>query len=70
MTAPLKGLRMPTSRSILGAIAGAVLAILWLVFDGGAVLFVCGLAALGWLIGTVLEKPDYLISLLQRLQDR
>lgn len=70
MTAPPKGFRMPTSRSFIGAVAGAVLAILWLVFDPGAVIFVGGLAALGWLIGSVVDRPDAIISVLQRLQDR
>lgn len=70
MTSPLKGLTMPSSRSLIGAVAGALLAILWIVFDGGAVIFVASLSALGWLIGYVLEKPDALISVLERLQER
>lgn len=55
---------------MLGAIAGALIAIVWVAFDGSAVLLVAGLAAVGWLIGMIFERPDLLISVLQRIQDR
>lgn len=53
-----------------GAIAGALLAIIWVTLDGGAALLVAALATTGWLVGTILDRPDVLIEWLQRLQDR
>ncbi len=61
---------MLTSRPLLGALAGALLAIVWIVFDGWAVLLVAGLAVIGWLIGSILDKPDVVIRMLERLQNR
>jgi uncharacterized membrane protein len=59
-----------TPKSLLGAAAGALTAVVWVAFDGRAVLLMIALAALGWLIGMVFERPDILINLLQRLQER
>jgi len=61
---------MLTNKALWGAIAGALIAVIWVAFDGGAVLLVAGLAAAGWLVGMIFERPDVLIGLLQRLQDR
>ena len=55
---------------IVGAVLGALIAIVWTAFDGLAVLLVVGLAAAGWLLGMVFQRPDVLIGLLQRLQER
>ncbi len=70
MSDAVKGFHMPRSKALIGAIIGAALAILMIVFDAGALIFVGSLAAAGWLIGTVLDRPDAIISLLQRLQER
>jgi uncharacterized membrane protein len=61
---------MAISKPIWGALAGALLAILWVAFGGGAVLLVIALAVVGALIGVLLEHPGALISLLERLQER
>ncbi len=61
---------MLTNKSLWGALAGALIAIIWVAWDGTAVLAVIGLAAVGWLVGMIFQRPDVLISLLQRLQDR
>ncbi len=61
---------MLTNKALWGALAGALIAIIWVAFDGLAVLAVIGLAAAGWLVGMIFQRPDVLISLLQRLQDR
>lgn len=61
---------MPRNKALLGTIAGALVAVIWLTFDAGAVLLVVALAAVGWLLGTIIDKPDVFIGLLQRLQDR
>ena len=56
--------------ALWGAGIGAFLAIVWLAFDGWAVLIVVGLATLGWIIGLVLDHPDPIIVLLERWRDR
>lgn len=61
---------MLTNKAILGALVGAAVALIWVAWDGAAVLLVVGLAAAGWLVGMVFQRPDVLIGLLQRLQDR
>lgn len=61
---------MLTNKAVLGALAGAVIALIWIAWDGAAVLLVLAFAALGWLIGMIFQRPDVLIGLLQRLQDR
>ena len=61
---------MTLTRSALGALIGALVAIVWLTFDGGAVLLVGALGGAGWVLGTVLDRPETLIRVLQRLQDR
>ena len=57
-------------RSLWGALAGVVIAVIWVGLGGAAVGIAIGLAALGWVIGTVLDNPDGLIKLLERLKDR
>ncbi len=57
-------------RSLWGALAGVVIAVIWVGLGGAAVGIVIGLAALGWVIGFVLDNPDTLIKLLERLKDR
>ena len=61
---------MLSNKGIVGALAGALIAIVWVAFDGTAVLLLIAFAAIGWLVGTILQRPDILIDLLQRLQDR
>jgi len=61
---------MLTNKAFLGAMLGALVALIWVTFDGSAVLLVAGFAAIGWLLGMVLQRPDFFIGLLQRLQDR
>ena len=56
--------------AIIGAALGALVAIVWVAFGGLAVLLVLGLAAAGWLVGIVMQRPDYFIALLERLQQR
>lgn len=57
-------------RSLWGALAGVVIAVIWVGLGGAAVGIVIGLAALGWVIGRILDHPDTLIGLLERLKDR
>ncbi|RMH80060.1 MAG: hypothetical protein D6683_05585 [Actinomyces sp.] len=57
-------------KSFWGAATGAVVAVVWATLGGQAVLLAAVLAAVGWLVGLVLDRPDILISLLQRLQER
>ncbi|MCY3807109.1 MAG: hypothetical protein OXG55_05515 [bacterium] len=57
-------------RSLWGALAGVVIAVIWVGLGGAAVGIVIGLAALGWVIGMILDNPDGLIKLLERLKDR
>jgi uncharacterized membrane protein len=61
---------MFTNKAIQGALLGALIAIIWVAFDGGAVLLVVGFATIGWLVGMALQHPDVLIGFLERLQDR
>lgn len=56
--------------ALIGAALGALIAIVWVAFGGLAVLLVLGLAAAGWAVGAVLQRPDFFISLLERLQQR
>ncbi len=57
-------------RSFWGALTGVVIAIIWVALGGPAVGIMIGLGALGWIIGSILDKPDVLIKLLERLKDR
>ena len=57
-------------RSLWGALAAVVIAVIWVGLGGAAVGIAVGLAALGWGIGTILDNPDGLIKLLERLKDR
>ncbi len=57
-------------RSLWGALAGVVIAVIWVGLGGAAVGIVIGLAALGWIVGMILDNPDGLIKLLERLKDR
>lgn len=61
---------MVTRKSLVGAAAGAVLAIIWAALGLGAVLLVLALAALGGTIGLAIERPERVIDLLQRMQER
>ena len=61
---------MSVNKSLLGAALGVLIAVVWVTFDGAAVLLVLGLAGLGWFVGLVLDRPGVLIGLLERLQDR
>lgn len=55
---------------LIGAALGALIAIVWVALGGAAVLLVLGLAAAGWLVGMIFQRPDFVIGLLQRLQER
>lgn len=55
---------------IIGATLGAIVAIVWVAFGGLAVLLVLGLAAAGWIAGMVMQRPDFFIGLLERIQQR
>ena len=55
---------------IIGAALGAIVAIVWVAFGGLAVLLVLGLAAAGWALGMVMQRPDFFIGLLERIQQR
>lgn len=55
---------------LIGAILGAIIAVVWVGFGGLAVLLVVGLAVAGWVLGMVLQRPDIFIRLLERLQQR
>ncbi|MDH5293810.1 MAG: hypothetical protein OEW91_09035 [Acidimicrobiia bacterium] len=61
---------MTNNKSLLGAVAGASIAVVWVAFDGGAALLMIALAIVGWSIGMIFERPDIFINLLQRLQER
>lgn len=61
---------MFNSKASWGALAGALVAIIWLIFDWPAVLLVVGLTVLGWLIGTILDRPERVIAVLEYLQER
>jgi len=54
----------------VGAALGALIAIVWVAFGGLAVLLVVGLTVAGWTLGMVLQRPDFFIALLERLQQR
>lgn len=60
---------MSISKGALGAILGAAIAVMWVVFDGGAVLLIAGLAFAGFALGSILDDPSRIITLLQRLQE-
>ena len=55
---------------LIGAALGALIAIVWVAFGGLAVLLVLGLTLAGWLIGMIFQRPDFLIGVLERLQQR
>lgn len=56
------------TRTRLGALGGALVALVWIVWGAGAAALMVVLAALGAAIGWVLDRPDAAIGLLQRLQ--
>lgn len=58
------------SKTLIGAGIGALIAVIWIVFDTTAAIVLVALAALGALVGSALENPGRLIRLLERLQDR
>ncbi|MBA3267967.1 MAG: hypothetical protein H0T70_06885 [Acidimicrobiia bacterium] len=57
------------NKALLGALSGAVVAIVWAALDFGAVLLLIGLAAAGFVIGFALDRPGALIGVLERMQD-
>ncbi len=61
---------MNVPRTLIGAALGALAAVIWIIFDTGAVFLLLALTATGAAIGATLENPAWLISLLQRIQDR
>lgn len=56
------------SKTLIGAVAGALVALAWIVFDTGAVVLLVALTAIGAIIGLVLDDPDRLIAVLERLK--
>ena len=54
----------------IGALLGATIAIVWVALGGLAVLLVIGLAVAGWVAGMVMQRPDFFIGLLERIQQR
>lgn len=58
-----------SSKTIIGAIVGALTALAWIVFDTGAVFLLIVLTAAGALIGLLIDQPDRVISLLERLKN-
>ena len=65
-----KDLQVLNSKSLWGAVVGVVIAVVWVAFDGLAVLLVVGLAAAGWVVGTIFDRPDFYIGLLERIKER
>ena len=61
---------MPTSKAIWGAVVGALVAILWIALGGATLLLIIALTAIGWLIGATLDRPEGVIRVLERLQQR
>lgn len=61
---------MTTNKALLGALAGALIAVIWIAWDGAAVILVAALAAAGWMLGMIFERPDVLIAWLKRIEDR
>jgi uncharacterized membrane protein len=59
-----------TSRTIIGALIGAAVALIWIIFDTKAVLIFAGLTIIGAIVGTALDRPQRLIDILERLQER
>jgi uncharacterized membrane protein len=58
------------NRTAIGAGAGAVLALVWVVLGGWAMIAVVVLAAVGGAIGFVLDRPGALNELLERITNR
>jgi uncharacterized membrane protein len=59
---------MTSSRAVIGAIAGAIIAIVWQVLGADALLWTILLGAVGAIIGHFLDQPARLIEYLQRLE--
>lgn len=59
---------MTTSRSILGILAGIVVAVIWQVLGGEALLWVLALGAIGGLIGYILDEPARLKAFADKLE--
>ena len=54
------------SKTTIGAITGALIALAWIVFDTGAVVLLVVLTVAGASIGLVIDQPERLISVLER----
>ena len=61
---------MVVNRTILGTLIGAGVGIVWVAFGFTAMLLVAALAAAGWLVGLLLERPEIAIGYLERLSER
>lgn len=61
---------MFNSKATKGATAGTLIAIVWVAFGGAAALLVAALAAGGWMLGMIFDRPDILIGWLQRIKNR
>lgn len=59
---------MKQSRAIVGAVAGAAIALVWQILGGQALLWTVLFGVVGGLIGLALEHPGRLISFLQGLE--
>ena len=59
-----------TNKTVLGGAAGLLVAVLLLIFGISGFILIAMLVAVGALIGLVLERPEALSGLLQKLSDR
>ena len=60
--------KLRLSRTLAGAVLGALVALMWLVFDTGAAILFLGFTATGGLIGLALDRPEQLIKMLEKLK--
>ena len=58
------------TRPTIGLVAGVVVAIVWAALGLGAALLAIVLGGLGYLVGLLVERPEALIAVLERLQER
>lgn len=59
---------MTLSRAVLGTVIGIAVAVIWQVLGGEAVLWTIAFAAIGGLIGYVLDDPSKLRSFADKLE--
>ena len=64
----LTNTRARLSKTAVGAVVGALVALAWILLDTGAVILLLALTGVGATIGFALDQPERLISLLERLK--